>query len=86
MSLNLCLWVGLCVLMWDADDVFMTVVGAYVVSLILWLPAAFCIGLIMRYAELLWDAATWIGDRWRYRRCGVPRASGDEPIQRAISG
>lgn len=68
MLLILGLWAGLIVLMWDADDVFTTVVVAYVATLILGLPAAFCAGLIARYVELLWDTATWIGDRWRYRR------------------
>ena len=62
---------GLCVWTWDAGHGFVTLVAAFVASLILLLPAAFCIGLIVRYAELLWDAATWIGDRWRYRRRGV---------------
>ena len=53
MSLTLCLWVGLCVWTWDTDHGFVTLVAAFVASLILLLPAAFCIGLIVRYAELI---------------------------------
>lgn len=75
-SLNLCLWAGLCVLMWDADrwaDEWLgTVLAAYVVSLILLLPAAFCIGLIVRTAEALWETASWARDAWRYRRRAPP--------------
>ena len=67
-SLTLCLWVGLCVWTWDADHVFVTLVAAFLASLILLLPAAFCIGLIVRTAEVLWDAVTWGRDAWRYRR------------------
>ena len=71
-SLHLCLWAGLCVLMWDADhwadEWFGTALAAYVVSLILLLPAAFCIGLIVRTAEALWETASWARDVWRYRR------------------
>ena len=63
---------GLCVLMWDADhwadEWFGTVLAAYVVSLILLLPAAFCIGFIVRTAEALWETASWARDAWRYRR------------------
>ena len=67
-GLNLCLWVGLIVLMWDADNVFGVMVSMLLVSFILLLPAAFCAGLILRYAELTWDAVTWVRDRRRYRR------------------
>ena len=67
-SLTLCLWAGLCVWTWDADHVFVTLVAAFVASLILLLPAAFCIGLIVRTAQVLWDAVTWARDAWRYRR------------------
>ena len=67
-GLHLCLWAGLCVLMWDADNVGVTLLVAYLVSLILGLPVAFCVGILLRYAELVRDTVTWVGDRWRYRR------------------
>ena len=67
-GLHLCLWAGLCVLMWDADRVFGTVVGALLVSFILLLPVAFCVGLVLRTIEVFGDAVTWTRDAWRYRR------------------
>ena len=68
MSLTLCLWVGLCVWTWDDGHGFVTLLAAFLASLILLLPAAFCIGLIVRTAQVLWDAVTWARDAWRYRR------------------
>ena len=67
-GLNLCLWVGLAILMWDAGNVFGVVVGALLASIILVLPAALCVGLLWRYAELIRDAAAWVRDRRCYRR------------------
>ena len=67
-GLHLCLWAGLCVLMWDADNVGVTLLVALLVSFILLLPVAFCVGLVLRTIEVFGDAVTWTRDAWRYRR------------------
>ena len=69
-GLHLCLWAGLAILTWDAANVFGTVVGALLASFLLLLPAAFCVGLLWRYAELIRDAVTWV----RHRRVFPARA------------
>ena len=67
-SLHLCLWAGLCVLMWDSDNVGVTLFVALLVSFLLVLPAAFCIGIVLRTIQVFGDAVTWTRDAWRYRR------------------
>ena len=61
--LTLCLWVCLLMLPWNTDGGGGAVAAAFVVALILTLPAAFCVGLVRRLVECVYD---W----WRdYRRC-----------------
>ena len=61
-TLLLALWVCLLIATWeDSSGVAVNVAGTLIATLVLYLPAAFCVGLMLRCAECL-------GDWWRYFR------------------
>ena len=53
----LCLWVGLAVGLWDADNVFGTVVGSLIATCILVMPVALFVAVLWRIADLGWYVA-----------------------------
>ena len=53
----LCLWVGLAVVMWDADAVFVSVLASLIATCILVMPVALFVAVLWRIADLGWYVA-----------------------------